>query len=128
MIVEKCRMRSCLLPLFALLVPAPALAQAAPAPACAVRVQFGSYALGIDRPAFERVRALLARDRGVRAVDQQHWGREGETTLCVRTRRPGDARRLFGRVTAALPAKPRGPITVEARGGLRFEVPRRQER
>ena len=30
--------------------------------------------------------------------------------------------------TAALPAKPRGPITVEARGGLRFEVPRRQER
>ncbi|MDH4745195.1 hypothetical protein OMP43_14335 [Sphingomonas sp. CBMAI 2297] len=116
------------LPLFALLVPAPApaLAQAA-APECAVRVQFGSYAMGIDRPAFERVRALLARDRGVRAVEQQHWGREGETTLCVRTRRPSDARRLFGRVQAALPAKPRGPITVEARGGLRFEAPRPQE-
>lgn len=127
MIVERCRMRVFLLPLSVLLAsaaPAPAFAQAAPAPECAVSIQFGSYAMGIDGPAFERVRALLARDRGVRAVDQRHWGREGETTLCVRTRRPGDARRLFGRVKAALPATPRGPITVEARGGLRFEVPR----
>jgi len=31
---------------------------------------------------------------------------------------------VFGRVKAALPARPRGPIMVEARGGLRFEAPR----
>ena len=122
-------MRSFLLPILAFLAsaaPASALAQAAPAGECAVSVRFGSYAMGIDGPAFERVRALLARERGVRAVDEQHWGREGETTLCVRTRRAGDARRLFGRVKAALPAKPRGPITVETRGGLRFEAPRQR--
>ena len=92
-------MRSFLLPILAFLAsaaPASALAQAAPAGECAVSVRFGSYAMGIDGPAFERVRALLARDRDVRAVDEQ------------------------------LPAKPRGPITVETRGGLRFEAPRQR--
>lgn len=121
-------MRS-LLPAFALLalaLPAAAHAQGGPAPECAVRVQFGSYAMGIDRGAFDRVQALLRRDRGVRAVEAQRWGREGETTLCVRTRRASDARRLFGRVRAVLPAKPRGPITVETRSGLRFEAPRQR--
>lgn len=119
-------MRS-LVPVLAFLtlaLPASAHAQDRPAPECAVRVQFGSYAMGIDRVAFDRVQALLKRDRGVRGVDAQRWGREGETTLCVRTRRASDARRLFGRVKAALPAKPRGPILVETRSGLRFEAPR----
>lgn len=119
-------MRS-LLPALALTIfalPVAAHAQGGPAPQCAVSVQFASYAMGIDRPAFDRVQALLKRDRGVRAVEVQRWGREGETNLCVQTRKAGDARRIFGRVKAALPAKPRGPIMVEARGGLRFEAPR----
>lgn len=94
-------------------------------PRCAVRVQYGSYAMGIDRAALERVQTLLRRDRSVRAVDAQRWGREGETTLCVATRRTSDVRRVFGRITAALPRTPRGPILVEGRGGLRFEAPRR---
>jgi len=110
--------------LVALAMPASAFAQAASAPGCAVRVEFASYAMGIDRAAFDRVQALLKRDRGVRGVEVQRWGREGETSLCVQLRRPGDARRVFGRVKAALPAKPRGPITVEARGGLRFAAPK----
>jgi len=89
-----------------------------------VNVQFGSYAMGIDRAALERVRTLLARDRGVLGVEMRRWGREGETTLCVQLRRAGDERRMFTRVKAVLPARPRGPITLEARGGLRFEAPR----
>lgn len=119
-------MRS-LLPAFALLtlaLPAAAHAQGNPAPQCAVSVQFNSYAMGIDRGAFGKVQALLKRDRGVRGVEAQRWGREGETTLCVRTRATSDARRIFGRVKAALPARPRGPIVVETRSGLRFEAPR----
>jgi hypothetical protein len=107
-----------------LALPAAAHAQGNPAPQCAVSVQFASYAMGIDRPAFDRVQALLKRDRGVRSVEVQRWGREGETNLCVQTRKAGDARRIFGRVKAVLPARPRGPIVVEARGGLRFEAPR----
>lgn len=112
-----------LLPVLAL------FAATAPMPAqttqgCAVSVQFGSYAMGIDRPAFDKVQALLGRDARVRGVELQRWGREGETTLCVSLRRPGDARAVFSRVKAVLPRKPKGPITVEARGGLRFEAPR----
>lgn len=122
-------MRSFLLPasgLLALSAPASAFAQdgAPAAPECGVRVEFASYAMGIDRAAFDRVRALLKRDGGVRGVEVQRWGREGETNLCVQLRRPSDARRVFGRVKTVLPAKPRGPIKVEARGGLRFEAPR----
>ncbi|WP_180140737.1 hypothetical protein [Sphingomonas sp. R-74633] len=116
-----------LLPVLGLLVfaaPLPAFAQAAPAAHCAVSVQFGSYAMGIDRPAFERVRTLLAHDRGVLTVEHQRWGREGETTLCVQLRKASDTRRVFGRVKAALPARPKGPVTLEARGGLRFTAPR----
>lgn len=119
-------MRSLALPVLAVLaltMPVAASAQEAPGH-CAVSVRFGSYAMGIDHAAFQRVRALLGHDRSVVAVEQQHWGREGETTLCVQLRRASDARKLFGRVKAVLPAKPRGPIVLEARGGLRFEAPR----
>jgi hypothetical protein len=117
-----------MLALLTLAMPAAAHAQDRPAPACALRVQFASYAMGIDRPVFDRVQLLFKRDAGVRGVGVQRWGREGETTLCVETRRASDARRLFGRVKAMLPAKPRGPITVETQGGLRFEAPRGGER
>jgi hypothetical protein len=113
------------LPVLALLAAAaPVPAQAQTTPACAVSVQFGSYAMGIDRPAFDKVQALLKRDARVRGVELRRWGREGETTLCVSLRRQSDARAVFGRVKAALPAKPKGPILVEARGGLHFEAPR----
>jgi hypothetical protein len=98
----------------------PAYAQAS-AP-CGVNVDFGSYAMGIDRAAFERVSALLAKDRGVRAVDQRRWGREGEVTLCVRVRRASDMRRLFARIRATIPRDPRGPVSVTTRSGLRFTV------
>lgn len=120
-------MRSFVLPtlgLFALAAPVSAFAQGASSPECGVRVEFASYAMGIDRAAFDRVQVLLKRDRGVRGVEVQRWGREGETNLCVQLRRPSEARRVFGRVKAVLPAKPRGPIKVEARGGLRFEAAR----
>jgi hypothetical protein len=119
-------MRS-LMPVLAALVlaaPLPALARGAPAPGCAVSVQFASYAMGIDRGAFDKVQALLKRDRGVRSVEAQRWGREGETTLCVQLHRASDARRVFGRVKAVLPRKPRGPIAVETRSGLHFAAPR----
>lgn len=113
------------MPLLAML----ALILTAPAPGtpqCALNVAFGSYAAGIDRPAFDKVQASLKRDARVRSVSLQRWGREGETTLCIDLRRDRDVRAVFGRVKALLPARPKGPITVEARGGLRFEAPRRR--
>ena len=80
--------------------------------------------MGIDRTALARTEALLARDRAVKAIDRQRWGREGELTLCVKMRSEADARRLARKIKARVPAKPRGPVTIETRGGLSLHVPR----
>lgn len=92
---------------------------------CPLTIAFGSYAMGIDGKTFDAVTGLLTRDRGVKAVEQHRWGREGEVTLCARTRGGADARRLFARVRAIFPRAPRGPLTVSTAGGLRFAVSRR---
>ncbi|HEX6376236.1 MAG TPA: hypothetical protein VFZ91_11010 [Allosphingosinicella sp.] len=103
-----------------------ACAQSAPpspsARPCDLTVSFGSYAMGIDRPALAAVRAILA-DRVVRSIEERHQGREGELVLCARTRRPADAERLFHRIRSALPTAPRGPIRVHSASGLRFDAP-----
>ncbi|WP_066794681.1 hypothetical protein [Sphingomonas soli] len=82
--------------------------------ACDVKVSFGSYAMGIDRPTFERVERLLARDRRVAKSEQQRWGREGEVTICAKLGRRADAAPLFYRIKALFPRNPRGPLTLEA--------------
>ena len=94
----------------------------APAPACPLTVSFGSYAMGIDAGALAKVDALLKRDRMVRGVERSRWGREGEVTLCVQTRSESHARRLARRVRALIPARPRGPVTIETRGGWRYQT------
>lgn len=83
---------------------------------CPLVVSFGSYGAGIDRPTLVRVEALLARDRTVTNVARYPWGREGEVTLCVRARGNSDLVRIANRIRAALPARTRGPVTVENRG------------
>lgn len=90
---------------------------------CPLTISFGSYAMGIDTGTFAKVSALLSRDRGVRTVEQRRWGREGEVTLCAKTRSRADARRLFARVRALFPARPRGPLNVSLANGIRFASP-----
>ena len=87
---------------------------------CPLTVGFSSYGAGIDRPARANIEQLLRNDRGVRAVTTHPWGREGEVTLCVRTRTSGDAIRLSRRIRALIPARPRGPIQVELPGYRRY--------
>lgn len=89
---------------------------------CALTVSFGSYAMGIDRGALARVEALVAEADGAR-VERSPWGREGEVSLCVRTGTPEQAAELFDRISDALPADPRGPISVTTAAGRRFEAP-----
>ena len=95
----------------------------AEAPAdCALQVEFGSYAMGIDREASRAVDQLLASDPAVTSVELYPWGREGEKTLCVRLRSEADAERLARAIAALFPADPRGPLTVSTRNGLRFSA------
>ena len=93
------------------------------AQACALTIVFGSYAMGIDGPTRTRVEALLVVDRGVLGFDTRSWGREGEVTLCVRTRSGADANRLFEVVRAMIPPRPRGLISLRTSGGLSYETP-----
>jgi len=99
--------------------PARTLAPGEPAD-CPLTIVFGSYAMGIDRSTLEQVDALLNADTSVVAVERRVWGREGEVTLCARTRTPADAARLFEQVKALFPAAPHGPLTVTTGAGQRF--------
>jgi hypothetical protein len=90
---------------------------------CPLTIVFGSYAMGIDQPARARIEALLASDRGVTGFQAHRWGREGEVTLCVRTRAPADATRLFARARVLVPPRPRGPVSLRTASGLTYETP-----
>lgn len=90
---------------------------------CPLTIVFGSYAMGIDQPARARIEALLASDRGVTGFQAHRWGREGEVTLCVRTRAAADATRLFARARALVPPRPRGPVSLRTASGLAYETP-----
>lgn len=91
---------------------------------CGVTVSFGSYAMGIDRPAAAEVDRIVAGDAGVTSVTREGAGREGEYALCIETRSPEAAQRLFERIRAVLPADPRGPIRVRS-GEKSVALPRR---
>ncbi|HEX8443568.1 MAG TPA: hypothetical protein VF631_07960 [Allosphingosinicella sp.] len=95
----------------------------APGTACALTVRFGSYAMGIDGAAAQSVEKLLRADRAVQAVERRPWGREGEFDLCARIARPSEAKRLFDRIRSLLPAKPRGPVTVQLADGRSYGAP-----
>jgi hypothetical protein len=94
------------------------------AAACPLTVAFGSYAMGIDAATYARVEALLSADLAVTAVERTPWGREGEVTLCARTRSPADAERLLDSIAALFPAAPRGPISVATAAGRTIRAPR----
>lgn len=92
---------------------------------CPLTVQFGSYGTGIDRPTLKRVEDLLRRERRVAKVERYRWGREGEVTLCARTRSASDARRLFARIKPMLPrGRGKPQITLALRNGARVEAGR----
>ncbi|HEX8642026.1 MAG TPA: hypothetical protein VF704_12850 [Allosphingosinicella sp.] len=92
---------------------------------CSLTIAFGSYAMGIDRPTFEAVEALLAADPAVTGIERSRRGREGEVELCVTTAADADAERLLRRIEASLPADPRGPISATTRTGLSARAPAR---
>src|SRR5512147_684399 len=53
---------------------------------CPLVIGFASYAMGIDSAVRQAVEALLARDSGVNRIEHFAWGREGEVSICARTR------------------------------------------
>lgn len=81
---------------------------------CDMTVAFGSYASGIDTVLYERINRALTGDSRVAQSLERGWGREGERTLCIRTRNRGDIDALFGELQAmvAQAGGLRGPTSV----------------
>lgn len=101
-----------------------AAAKAAPATApavtteCDVEVSFGSYGAGPDAALRGSIETLVKGDPGVTASEMQPWGREGETTLCLRAKDEATSNRLYGVIAAQLPStSTRAPTTVRHRDG-----------
>lgn len=92
---------------------------------CALRADFGSYAMGIDRGAAEAIERTILAAKGVGQVTRHRWGREGEYTLCVRMRTAGAAAALFQRLRPLLPPKPHGPIAISLADGRTARAPAR---
>jgi hypothetical protein len=103
------------------LLSAAAAASAAPAPAdCQLSVRFGSYAMGIDRPAAARIEGFLQKHGAVAGIQRHPWGREGEYTLCVSLKQGANAAALFAELKPLVPPKGRGPINVKLSDGRSF--------
>jgi hypothetical protein len=103
---------------------AEAAAQTVPTPAaaatveCDVEVSFGSYGAGPDTALRDSILTLVKADPGVTASDVKPWGREGETTLCLKAKDEAAANRLYGTLAAQLPStSTRAPTTVRHRDG-----------
>lgn len=84
---------------------------------CDVEIQFGSFAMGIDQDLRARVVAMVEAEPDATS-EEAHWGREGESTICVMT---SDARvtdRLYVAIAAMIPEhSERAPTTVTHRDG-----------
>ena len=88
---------------------------------CAVTAYFASIGMGIDQATRTSIERRLDRDPAVVSVRPYLRGREGETLLCIRVARAAQIPPLFRRLRALVPPATRHyPITIEAKGGLRF--------
>ena len=98
------------------------VSQAGP-PRCDVTLKFASYGAGIDRELADKVAAAVKADRDVAHAERKPWGREGEFDQCLTVKSGRDAKALYERYRAMLPAKTlKAPTSIEGPDGLRFET------
>lgn len=86
--------------------------------ACQVEVSFGSFGQGVDAPLRAQILDLTQKDPAVVSSAETRWGREGETTLCLRFQDEAAANRAYGALAALLPStSTRAPTTVRHQDG-----------
>lgn len=85
---------------------------------CDVEVTFGSACCGVDSDLRAKILAVTSADPDVAESSEKRWGREGESTLCLKMSDPAAADRLYGAIATQLPAtSPKAPTTVRNRDG-----------
>lgn len=97
----------------------PALATASVlATECDVEVNFGSACCGVDGDLRAKILVVTSADPDVTESSEKRWGREGESTLCLKLSDPAAADRLYGAIATQLPAtSAKAPTTVRNRDG-----------
>lgn len=90
---------------------------------CDVTIKFGSYGMGIDQPLAGTVADMVKTDPDIARSERKPWGREGEFDQCLTVKSSADARAVYERYRALLPAKSvKAPTSIEGPDGLRFET------
>lgn len=85
---------------------------------CDLEVTFGSYAMGVDHTLKTEIQNRIDGEAGVASIEERPWGREGESTICVRTFDARGADRLYEAIAAMIPERSeRAPTTVTHRDG-----------
>ena len=98
----------------------PSVSATAPVSAteCDVEVTFGSACCGVDSDLRAKILAVTSADPNVAESSEKRWGREGESTLCLKMSDPAAADRLYGAIATQLPAtSSKAPTTVRNRDG-----------
>ena len=85
---------------------------------CDVEVTFGSACCGVDSDLRAKILAVTSADPDVAESSEKRWGREGESTLCLKMSDPAAADRLYGAIANQLPpTSAKAPTTVRNRDG-----------
>ena len=85
---------------------------------CDVEVTFASACCGVDSDLRAKILAVTSADPDVAESSEKRWGREGESTLCLKMSDPAAADRLYGAIETRLPAtSAKAPTTVRHRDG-----------
>jgi len=95
----------------------------APTDRCDVTIKFASYGAGIDQDLADKVAMTVKTDRDVARATRKPWGREGEYDLCLTAKTGRDAKAIYARYRAMLPARTlKAPTSIEGPDGQRFET------
>ena len=117
------RFAAVLLPLTLTLIACAAAPMASERARCDVTIKFGSYGMGIDRELADKVALAVKADRDVARSERKPWGKEGEFDQCLTAKTGRDAKAMFERYRAMLPAKSlKAPTSIEGPDGMRAET------
>lgn len=80
--------------------------------ACDLVVDFSSYASGVDLMTKNKIQDYVQQEKGIYSIKSYPWGREGESSLCLKVRSNKTAE-VFDQLKSMLPEDARAPTTVD---------------
>lgn len=79
-------------------------------PNCDITVSFGSYAMGIDHKALDKINAYAKASKDVTQIKLVPWGREGEKNLCLKVK-PEKLESVYQQIKSMIPEESKAAWT-----------------